>query len=602
MKSSSSNLLGDEIAIPLAEIVGVDPCNARPDDDSNVEALAASLRSSGHLHALIVRPFGNLYRVLIGARTWRAMKLNGDWSAGEAVFVRARIFNGGDTAAKEASLSENFTGAELHALDEALRFAELVAETSFDRVANDLGVSRRFLRERIALARLPAPVRAAWRAGAISEASAKAYTIVDDAEAQLAVLARPAIADVPIEIKAALRSQAVSANAPLARFVGMEAYVAAGGMVIEDLFDPDVWFADRALLQRLEREKLGAAADKLRAEEGWGFAETEDPDARLAAAVRPNLLPSEVARRIAIEAELNASPGAEENAAAIAELEQLERIGIMRATTPADRKRLGVLVTADTVGGLIIERGMRAASSSPAASADQAAGDGEQAEPTVAEIQRRATRAGFPPLVHQAARRIAESAATRALGQALGANAALAGILALSSLALGRGDNPIGLRRHSGPRGAKSELTLRVGRARCLRESIAIAKGAEPGQILAALYDCFAASVDLRDHEDDDVRAVLEIAALLSPDLARSIADNFDYVAYFRDNSRAAALEAIRDCAGKAAEMSAGWRKDDALAEEAARLARAKYWLPEWLRVGPEAPAAAPAGKIEAAE
>jgi hypothetical protein len=53
-------------------------------------------------------------------------------------------------------------------------------------------------------------------------------------------------------------------------FVGAEAYEAAGGIILRDLFEHDDggWVQDPALLNRLVGEKLAIKAERVRAE-GW---------------------------------------------------------------------------------------------------------------------------------------------------------------------------------------------------------------------------------------------------------------------------------------------------------------------------------------------
>jgi ParB family chromosome partitioning protein len=53
-------------------------------------------------------------------------------------------------------------------------------------------------------------------------------------------------------------------------FVGAEAYEAAGGIILRDLFEHDDggWLQDPALLNRLVGEKLTIKAERVRAE-GW---------------------------------------------------------------------------------------------------------------------------------------------------------------------------------------------------------------------------------------------------------------------------------------------------------------------------------------------
>lgn len=71
-----------------------------------------------------------------------------------------------------------------------------------------------------------------------------------------------------------LNADRVSSEDRRAVFVGTEAYVAAGGHIIRDLFGEDGagFFDDAALLNRLVNEKLAAEAEAVRAE-GWKWIE-----------------------------------------------------------------------------------------------------------------------------------------------------------------------------------------------------------------------------------------------------------------------------------------------------------------------------------------
>src|SRR5208337_3645796 len=74
----------------------------------------------------------------------------------------------------------------------------------------------------------------------------------------------------PYYIRRQLTDGAVRASDRRARFVGVEAYEAAGGIVMRDLFQHDEggWLHDTALLDRLAIEKLQTEAEALQAE-GW---------------------------------------------------------------------------------------------------------------------------------------------------------------------------------------------------------------------------------------------------------------------------------------------------------------------------------------------
>ena len=71
-----------------------------------------------------------------------------------------------------------------------------------------------------------------------------------------------------------LTEGAVRASDKRAQFIGVDAYVAAGGMVLRDLFQGDDggWLQDVALVDRLVAEKLQAKRRAIRAE-GWKWIE-----------------------------------------------------------------------------------------------------------------------------------------------------------------------------------------------------------------------------------------------------------------------------------------------------------------------------------------
>src|SRR5208337_4509721 len=84
----------------------------------------------------------------------------------------------------------------------------------------------------------------------------------------------------PYQIRRMLTEKTVRASDKRAVFVGLDAYEAAGGVVLRDLFQQDDggWLESVALLDRLVAEKLKAEAEKIAAE-GWKWVEvaTEFP-------------------------------------------------------------------------------------------------------------------------------------------------------------------------------------------------------------------------------------------------------------------------------------------------------------------------------------
>ncbi|CAE6795974.1 hypothetical protein [Paraburkholderia haematera] len=81
----------------------------------------------------------------------------------------------------------------------------------------------------------------------------------------------------PAELRAALTKEELDASEnPLAKFVGLDAYEAAGGYVRRDLFSDDQnagYIADADLLHRLATDRLIELSQAVAAE-GWCFVET----------------------------------------------------------------------------------------------------------------------------------------------------------------------------------------------------------------------------------------------------------------------------------------------------------------------------------------
>ena len=118
-------------------------------------------------------------------------------------------------------------------------------------------------------------VLGAYRNGDIDLEDAQAFAISDDHAAQERVLAE--INEWhrnPSSIRRALTEGEIPATDKRVRFVGLEAYEAAGGAVRRDLFDDDDsgMIVDQSLLNQLVAEKLSSVADEVRAE-GWAWVE-----------------------------------------------------------------------------------------------------------------------------------------------------------------------------------------------------------------------------------------------------------------------------------------------------------------------------------------
>ena len=145
-------------------------------------------------------------------------------------------------------------------------------------IAQTFGVKEAHVYGRLRLADLPEEVLAALRAGAISFAVAKLFTLSNDRDRVLAVLAN-VVGDPgrwsEHQIKHALLPRTIGASDRRLRFVGITAYQAAGGEIVRDLFAEETYLTDGDLLDRLFAERLAAEAEALHAAEGWKWAAIE---------------------------------------------------------------------------------------------------------------------------------------------------------------------------------------------------------------------------------------------------------------------------------------------------------------------------------------
>ena len=132
------------------DVIHESPTNPRRSfTEAGLDDLTASVRRHGVLQPLLVRPNGDGYVLIAGARRLRAAKLAG------CTTVPARVLELDDAAADEATIIENLHREDIHPLDEGLSFQRLVAGgRTIDEVAAALGKSKGYVYQRISLTRL----------------------------------------------------------------------------------------------------------------------------------------------------------------------------------------------------------------------------------------------------------------------------------------------------------------------------------------------------------------------------------------------------------------------------------------------------------------
>jgi ParB family chromosome partitioning protein len=260
------------------------PNNVRKTEKSaNTAALAASILAKGLLQPLAVRQHPDdesFVEIVDGDRRFLAFKLlveQGHFDADVTVPVHYSNSEGFLSAemAREASLAANIEREPLHPVDEFEAFSDLAKTMKPEEIAERFGITARTVKQRIALGALHPDIREAWRRGDIRDDAAKAFTLATDQDRQLKVFAelKKKHCLYPHHIKSALGVNESAAQA--LKVIGIDAYRAAGGAVIEDLFGADSVVSDPELATAMLADRLKQECDRLVAD-GWAFALSAD--------------------------------------------------------------------------------------------------------------------------------------------------------------------------------------------------------------------------------------------------------------------------------------------------------------------------------------
>jgi ParB family chromosome partitioning protein len=158
-------------------------------DAARLSELAASLRESGMVQPILVRPHGDRYQIIAGERRWRAAREAG--LAAVPVVVREVP----DDRLLELALVENIQRQELSPLEEALAYQKLLDELRLTQedVARRVGKDRSTVANTVRLLRLPKDVRDQIGAGRLDAGHGRALLALERTEDQVA-LAKEAVA------------------------------------------------------------------------------------------------------------------------------------------------------------------------------------------------------------------------------------------------------------------------------------------------------------------------------------------------------------------------------------------------------------------------
>ena len=157
----------------------------------------------------------------------------------------------------------------LHPADEFDAFKTLIEEgKGIEDVAARFGVSVLTVQRRLKLSAASPKLLTLYRQDGINLDQVMALSLSDDHDAQVRTWFDAQPWDrTPVALRRALTAGEIeAAGNALVRFVGVEAYEAAGGVVRRDLFDDEQsrFLSDAALVQQLATEKLQMLAEALR--------------------------------------------------------------------------------------------------------------------------------------------------------------------------------------------------------------------------------------------------------------------------------------------------------------------------------------------------
>ena len=248
------------------------PMNVRrtPIDPATTAQFKADVQERGILQNLIgfaiQKKLGKFEITAGGRRLGAVHELIADKIFGDDYALPVFVLN--DTsAAAEISLAENFQREAMNPADECIAFRHFIdaeGKTAED-VARRFGLSTRFVEGRIRLAGLAEEIFEALQKGEITLEVAQAFGTTSDVARQSALYAQMKggyYGFNAANIRRAMMSETITGNTPTAKFVGRDAYVAAGGRIEADLFadeGDEIWL-DTVLVSTLAEAKMAEAA------------------------------------------------------------------------------------------------------------------------------------------------------------------------------------------------------------------------------------------------------------------------------------------------------------------------------------------------------
>ncbi len=246
----------------------------------SVQELAEDIARRGLLQSLSVRPIladdsssTGKFEIPAGGRLFQALSLLVKQKRLAKTAPIPCIVRDANSAilAEDDSLAENMQRAALHPLDQFRAFVALREKGQGDEaIAAAFFVTPQVVKQRLKPAAVAPALLELYAVDEMSLQQLMAFTVNPDQERQVQVweAIRSKWNKESYQIRRMLTETSVRTSDRRAIFVGVEAYEAAGGTMLHDLFkgDDGGWLEGPALLDRLVSEKLQAEAEAIATE------------------------------------------------------------------------------------------------------------------------------------------------------------------------------------------------------------------------------------------------------------------------------------------------------------------------------------------------
>ncbi|MGY3138349.1 ParB family chromosome partitioning protein [Bradyrhizobium sp. USDA 4501] len=353
----------------------------------SIEELAESIARRGLIQSIHVRPVlddegqeTGMFEVPAGGRRYRALEMLAKQKRLNKTTPVPCVVSAANAGIliDEVSLAENIERAPLHPLDQFRAFQAMRDKgMTEEAIAAAFFVGVNVVKQRLRLVSVSPTLLDVYAEDGMTLEQLMAFSVSHDHARQEQVWesVRNSWQKEPYQIRRMLTETTVRASDKRVVFVGVEAYAAAGGIVLRDLFQSDDggWLQDPALLDRLVAEKLKATADAI-AGEGWKWVEAalsfpygHQHGLRELAGTTVDLTEEEHATRETLRdeydrleakyAEADELPDAIDQR--LGEIEQALDVFEQRPTIydPVDIAIAGVFISIDADGSLSVDRG-----------------------------------------------------------------------------------------------------------------------------------------------------------------------------------------------------------------------------------------------------